>query len=248
MSEPSPEAAGYFFHDGPLAPGRLALSPDESHHLGRARRVRAGQKVYVIDGQGTRARARVDCLASRQAELEVVAVERVEPALRVHLVLGFAVAKPAHAEQLITQCTELGVAVLVPMLTERTVARPGATSRQKTGRWRRHAIEAAKQSRQAYVPTIEPVRPFAELVGDASLPAVRLLAHPDVSLSLTRFAGDHDRPESVIVCIGPEGGFTDDEVALARGTGFLPVRLGPTILRIETAATAACAQIAGTWG
>lgn len=238
----------HFYHDGPIHPGRLVLAADESHHLVRVRRVRAGQDVFVIDGRGTRARARVDAVESGRAVLDVTDVCQVPPALRVGVELAFAVAKPAHAEQLITQCTELGVAVLIPMLTQRTVVRPSAASRQKTARWQRHAIEAAKQSGQAHVPRIDPVVPFDKLVHDPALPRVVLLAHPNEPVSLNAFTHTHDRPDRVLICIGPEGGFTDDELALSRQCAFHPVCLTSTILRIETAAVAAVAQIAAVWG
>ena len=248
MSQGNPAAGAHFLHEGPLRPGRVVLSPDESHHLARVRRVHPGQQVVLIDGQGTRATARLVAVQSGRAELDVLAVEQVEPAVGVRVTLAFAVAKGAHAEQLITQCTELGVAVLVPMCTERTVVRPDGASRQKTARWHRHAIEAAKQSGQAHVPRLDPVTPFDRLVRAADLPAVRLIAHPDACASLVEFAGQHAPPDRVLVCIGPEGGFTDQEVSLACECAFAPVRLGRTILRVETAAVAACAQIAGVWG
>lgn len=154
--------------------------------------------------------------------------------------LAVAMPKGQRAGYLIEKCTELGVAAIWPLLAERSVARPGSDSHRK---WCRRAVEAAKQSQRAWVPTIAPPQSFGDTVARVGNFEDACLADTTKSaMSFRAFLATQS--SSVLVWIGPEGGWTSTERAQAMEAGAVPIRLGPTILRAETAAVAACAAVA----
>jgi len=174
--------------------------------------------------------------------VEVSTVEERPFQLRRRLTLAVAAPKAHRQSYLIEKCTELGVVGIWPILSERSVSRPNAPVLEK---WRRRAVEAAKQCEQSWVPNIELVQTFDRAVNRCGEFDAACLSHPDVSVgSFQKFLVDQLAGSGVLVFIGPEGGWTDHELHLARSAGVKPVTLGPHILRTETAAVAACAAVA----
>jgi len=220
------------------APARAELPPAEAHHALHVLRLRAGAAVELFDGCGRRAEGRIADAARHRV---IVAVERAwtEPmpaGPRVHL--AFAVPKGSRADWLIEKATELGVASLKPTVFERSVAGKEPLSAAKRERWTNHCVAAAKQARLNRLPAIEDVAPLGEvlaraagaliLVGDAAPEAVPVLE----ALARRR------KGEDVLIVVGPEGGLVEAERATLRAGGAVAVRLGRSVLRIETAAVA----------
>lgn len=202
------------------------LEADDGHHLQRAMRLRDGEEVTVSDGAGRWRRCRF--LGGRTARLEavgpVLTAARPSPAIAV----GLAPAKGERTAWAVQKLTELGVDVIVPMATARSVVRwEGDRALAHVERLRKVAREAAMQSRRAWLPVVEAVAAFDEV---ASRPGAVLAAPGGGPLSL-------DRP---LVLVGPEGGWDDAEL----GWGLPRLGLGPLVLRTETAAVAAGAVLA----
>jgi 16S rRNA (uracil1498-N3)-methyltransferase len=220
-----------FFHPGPFSPGLIRLSEEESRHLARVRRIGEGEVVEVFDGEGNGWKARVEQVAKDHVRLE-----RLEPMedrrAPCELTLATALPKGERLDWLIEKGTELGVARVVPLQTERSVVDPRSS---KLDRLRRLVIEASKQCGRNRLMRIEAPRTWASLVEDAEFDgSTRLLCHVDSEVSPSWSAihpGDR-----VVLAVGPEGGFSPSEVAAGRAKGWQVVGLGPTILRIETAA------------
>ncbi len=225
-----------FYCPGPWRGGRAVLDGDEAHHLARVRRVGPGGRVVVFDGLGLSASAEVVAVDRGRVDLAIVGIEPATD-LGGSLVLATAVPKGDRFQWLVEKATELGVTRLVPIRSERSVVDPRPT---KLDRLRRAVIEASKQSGRSRLMEIAEPTTWADWLASGSLGAAsRLLAHPGggpVGPGLDLAAG-------VAVAIGPEGGFTEAEVAAALSSGYRPVGLGPTILRIETAAVASCAAV-----
>lgn len=193
------------------------LDEGDRHHLERVLRLAPGDVVTVADGHGAWRPCRFG------VGLEPLAEIVVDPMPLPTVTIAFAVVKGDRPEWTVQKLTELGVDVLVPMLTERSVVRWTAERAERhLGRLRRVAREAAMQSRRSRLPRIEAVASFADVV---SRPGA-LLAAP---------GGRAPARGDAVVLIGPEGGWTDAELASAPDT----VGLGPTVLRAETAAVAA---------
>lgn len=215
--------------------GRLALEGDEARHLAKVRRVGVGETVVLFDGQGFATRAEVVLVGNRRVELDAVGPPLPDRAADVRLTLATAVPKGDRFDWLVEKATEIGVDRLVPLITERSVVDPRAA---KLDRLRRTVLEASKQcGRNRLMAIAEPVA----LDACNGPPAQRLMAHPE---GLPQ--RDWPTVESgadVWLAVGPEGGFSDGETERAVGAGWTLVGLGPTLLRIETAAVVAAARV-----
>jgi 16S rRNA (uracil1498-N3)-methyltransferase len=136
----------------------------------------------------------------------------------------------------VEKAAEIGVVRIVPLLTERTIPRHA-----KTERWQKLCVAAMKQSRRCVLPEVRQPQPFREFISSCGGGALKLIPHEQAEIPLTPSRISGDGP--AVVCIGPEGGFSDEEVAMAQEAGFQPVSLGARRLRTETAALVACAIV-----
>jgi len=222
------------------APGaeRLTLVGDEAVHLGRVRRVRAGAFVEVFDGLGYATRAEVLEVTKSRVELRRVGDPLPDRAPALRLTLATAVPKGERFDWLVEKATELGVDRIIPLVTERSVVDPKPG---KVERGRRVVIEAAKQSGRNRLLSIEPTAAWADLLRSGQGAESRYVAQPD-GRSFDRWPAPGPR-QTAVVAVGPEGGFTDDEVEAARAAGWTTLGLGATLLRIETAGLAACTRL-----
>jgi 16S rRNA (uracil1498-N3)-methyltransferase len=218
--------------------GRALLDGDEARHLTRVCRIEVGGRVGLFDGTGMRASAEVVRVDRDRVELVVVESGPGDRDLEGMLVLAAAVPKGDRFDWLVEKATEIGVARLVPILAERSVVDPSAA---KLDRLRRRVIEACKQSGRSRLMEVgEPVG-WSDWLERGLIPRARLVADPGGGPLC-----EGPRPDleaGVAVAVGPEGGFTSAEIVAASRAGFRAVALGPTILRVETAALAACAAI-----
>ena len=152
-------------------------------------------------------------------------------------------------DRLVRQVTELGIYALIPLLVERSVPKPEPERwAEKEQRWESIARESLKQCGRSQIPRIGPAAPFEEVVGTSQAYDLRILFHHGNSELTRPDASDARNMRQVLALIGPEGGFTSDEVKLARKQGFVRVSLGPRILKADTAAVAACSILQYAFG
>lgn len=230
------------FCPDPPVEGRLVLEGDEARHLSRVRRIGVGEVVEVFDGKGFGARARVSSAGKNRVDLTLLGEPIADRMAPCRLTLATAVPKRERFDWLIEKATELGVARLVPLITERSVVDPRIA---KLDRLRRLIVEAAKQCGRNRLMELDAPTPWSALAR-ASADETRLLAHPGgVSASGWR---PIRLGAPITLAIGPEGGFTEPEVALAVELGWQAVGLGATLLRIETAGLAGSAAILALCG
>lgn len=221
-----------------------SLTGDEARHLARVLRAKVGDTVRVFDGSGTEWPARIDAIGRDRVDLAVgapiVPVEKNGPLLTIAVALP----KGDRQKWMVEKLTELGAARLVPLVTARGVAEatPSAIERLK-----RSVIEACKQCGRSTLLEIGEPMPLPACVAEKPAGSLGLVADPDgipigdvISPSLSR-----DR-FGVLAVVGPEGGFTDEELAAAVAAGFTAVSLGPHVLRVETAAIAIASVVAAT--
>jgi len=245
--KPGPPSALRRFYAPPerFASGRVALDPGESRHLARVLRLPVGAAVEVADGQGKVFLARVHSLG-REAVLQVA--QELPPAGEspLALTLGLGLAKGDTLDLVVRQAVELGVAEIIPFVSERS--EPAAPEREarRLARWQKLARESLKSCRRMQLPLIQGVTDFAQVLEGPE--EVKLIFWEEAKGGgLAEFMGRR-RPSSARVLIGPEGGFTSQEVAQARAAGFAVASLGPRRLRVETAALAALALLQSAWG
>ncbi len=227
-----------FYVNCPLAPGRVTVEGPEAHHLAGVSRLRPGDPVCLFNGDGREYPATVVACARKSVDLDVTGVESPRRELAFRVELAAPLPKGDRGQFLLEKLTELGVASFVPLRSARSIIHPGETRLEKL---ERYIIEASKQCGRNVLMQIAPVTDWTVYCRQASLPPVRILAHP-------RFSGDPkleaaSTAQDCALAVGPEGGFTEEEVKTAQDEGWRFITLGPRILRIETAAVALAACI-----
>lgn len=215
----------------------LELEGEEAHHALHVLRLRAGAEVELFDGQGGAGRFAVE--SAGKATLSLRLLRRVDDArdALAPVTLAFAPPRPKRSLALVEKATELGITRFVPLVTRRT--RAGIPDRG-LDKLRRRALEASKQCGRNRLPTFSTTLTLDQLVA-RELPGQGLALLPDTrdARPLREALRARATPVgSILFAVGPEGGFEDDERALLRASGFEPVILGRTILRVETAALA----------
>ncbi|MCK6544399.1 16S rRNA (uracil(1498)-N(3))-methyltransferase [Myxococcota bacterium] len=228
--------------EGALAEGVSTLDPDVAVHVRDVLRLGAGDALLLRDGAGHEADATIEGVSKRVVSVRVGGVRVIDdPSSRVALTLVQAVGKGDKMDSVVRQASELGARVIVPVVTARAVARQEG----RVDRWRGIAHDATRVSGRALRPRIEPVARFEDVLArPRSALALCLAGGAPRSLAAELDArASSDRPATIEVLIGPEGGLTDPEIAAAIGAGFSAVHLGPHTLRTETAGPAVLAIV-----
>ncbi|MDD5309777.1 MAG: RsmE family RNA methyltransferase [Deltaproteobacteria bacterium] len=217
-------------------PGEAVVTGDELHYLRRVRRLEPGDPVEVRDLRGRLFSARVVLLGKERA---VLALEAEAPAAREAAQVNVIIAVPKRhlLDDVVRQLSEIGVARLAPVVSERSVARPG---KERAPRWRRIAAESVRQCGRARPMAVDDVRPFADVLRELAGKGTRLVLHErETSTGLSAALGKGPVSPPLTLAVGPEGGFSPDEILLSADLGFAPMGLGPSVLRVETAAVVA---------
>jgi 16S rRNA (uracil1498-N3)-methyltransferase len=226
-----------FYCPEPPQDGRYRLRGDEARHLGRVSRHVPGDLVELFDGKGFATIARIVDIAGDEVDLVAEGPPIAESPRPTLLTLATAIPKGERFDWLVEKATELGVERIIPLVTERSVVDPRIS---KIERMRRAIIEASKQSRRNRLMSLDPTVTWLDLVRSAQA-ATRLVALPD-GLPPGRWPL-LEGSQSIILAIGPEGGFSPSEEELARANGWHPIRLNSNVLRVETAGIAGAAAI-----
>ena len=236
-------------------PSRAALTGEQAAHLARVLRARPGQ-VFDIVANGFLHRAEITTVSDSEVRFTLHEELEADAALPIHLLL--AVFKFDHFEWAVEKATELGVARITPILAHRTEKHLALAAPKRAERWRRIALESAQQSRRTDIPEIADPAPLASAIAAEAAPFRILLSETEQSLTLAEALNTHIPLTSQLhhdgfdvnhqpaalrldLAIGPEGGWTPEEMALFTTHHWTAVTLGPRILRAETAAIAAIA-------
>jgi 16S rRNA (uracil1498-N3)-methyltransferase len=221
-----------FYINCPLEPGIASLAGEEARHLAAVCRLRVGDPLFLFNGDGREYAARVHHIASGRVELEVDAGREVNRELGFALTVACPPPKGDRVQFLVEKLTELGVTRYVPLSTQRRQPHPRELRPDKL---RRQVIEASKQCGRNILMEIDALASWEDFCRRGNLAGLKMLAHPGGSPLANLQPGLHVARE-IAIAIGPEGGFSDEEIAMARNPGWQLVDLGPRILRVETAA------------
>ena len=222
----------FFVEPGQLGPQRRVTLTAIAHQVHAVGGLRAGDRITLLEGDGLEYPAEIVALTPRHLELAVGEPVPCATEPRRRLTLYQCALKGEKMEWVLQKATELGVARVVPVCSSRTIVRPVAAIDRKSERWRAILREAAEQSGRARMPELAP----ALLLADALQSASGLRLFPWESAPATGSGALEGTEVSLLV--GPEGGFSADEAALAVAEGWRVISLGPRILRAETAALA----------
>jgi 16S rRNA (uracil1498-N3)-methyltransferase len=221
----------------------IAITGDEAKHITRVLRKQAGDPVWIVDGAGKAYESVIRLIAADAVECEVI-YEHFhwrEPDIDVTLAVA-QLKNPSRMDWLIEKGTELGVRTFIPVQTGRTIARS-----LKEERWNNIAVAAMKQSGRCILPKIYPPMNFTEVVQNSSGYDLNLIPYErtDHNLFISEALKHRKPPRTVLILIGPEGGFTEEEILQAEAASFIQVSLGRRRFRTETAAVMAAGWVIG---
>ena len=234
--------------DHDLRPGREVLLPDQAgEHVARVLRLERGAPLILFNGDGYEFDAALASLAKHAVTAEVGQKRVVERESPLPLTLAQAIARGERMDWVLQKATELGIARIVPIITERTEVKLDAErAERRMAHWRGVIASACEQCGRTHLPDLEAPQAmdrWLATLGDA--PATRLALLPEGDATLRQFP---QMDNGAILAVGPEGGFTANDVALLTQAGFHGLRLGPRILRTETAGLAALAALQAMFG
>ncbi|MCY1290602.1 Ribosomal RNA small subunit methyltransferase E [compost metagenome] len=232
-----------FFIDAPLSLGQHDLPETQAHYIGRVLRHAAGDAVQLFDGSGQEFLGELLEVSKKtvRVDLREQFAGLAESPLRIHL--GQGLSRGERMDWAVQKATELGATEITPIVSERCEVRlKDERADKRLAHWRQVAISACEQCGRSVLPLIHPPLALADWLETAEAD-LKLVLHP-VAAPLA----SHARPASLAFLIGPEGGLADAEVEQARGAGFHPARLGPRVLRTETAPVVALSVAQQLWG
>jgi 16S rRNA (uracil1498-N3)-methyltransferase len=225
-----------------LTPSRVTLSGDIARQIKTVLRLKPGAEIVVLDNSGLEWQVKLTRLDRAVVEGDIVGQQPARGEPRLSLTLYQGTLKGQKFEWVLQKGTELGVSRFAPVICWRSVVAEAAALAKKRERWQQIIREAAEQSRRGRLPHLEPALSLAEAVQQAGSALILMpweeATGPSLKEILTK-----TKASAIAVFIGPEGGFTADEAALVRQAGGQVVKLGPRILRAETAGLAVCAAI-----
>lgn len=210
---------------------------NEIHHIIKVLRFKVSDKILIFDGENNEYSSRIIEVRPNKIVLKILARNSAPVSKKLKTCIACALAKSKTFSYIVEKLTEIGTDTIIPLVTERTISNIDKSGREtKISRWKKIALNAAKQSRRLSLPVIGQVTDFEEALRHINEYELRLIASvlPDCEgiakvLGVNKFT-------SVIVFIGPEGDFTSQEIAKAKALGCIPVNLGSTILKVDTAA------------
>jgi 16S rRNA (uracil1498-N3)-methyltransferase len=235
-----------------LSGGTLELARETASHLVKVLRARGGDELILFDGRGGEFSATIDAVRGPRVTVAVGASRAVnrESPLRIRLIQ--CVPRGDRMDFVVQKATELGVAGIVPVLSQRSVVRLDAgQAASKLLHWRAVAVSACEQCGRNRLPQVQSAQPLLNFLGALTPPTagnLRLVLEPEVDAAAAATRAAEAQVESVEFAIGPEGGFTPEELEAFRLSGFTPVGLGPRVLRTETAAIAALVMLQARFG
>jgi 16S rRNA (uracil1498-N3)-methyltransferase len=232
-----------FFIDAPLSLGEHELPEAQAHYIGRVLRMAEGDALQVFDGSGSEFRGTLLEVGKKRVRvnLDEQLAGQTESPLKIHL--GQGLSRGERMDWAIQKATELGVTEITPIISERCEVRlKDERAEKRQMHWQQIASSACEQCGRSVVPVIHPPLALADWLKQTQAD-LKLVLHP-VAAPLT----SHDKPATLAFLIGPEGGLNDAEVEHAQNAGFHAARLGPRVLRTETAPIVALSVAQQLWG
>jgi 16S rRNA (uracil1498-N3)-methyltransferase len=224
-----------------ICEGRITIEGQELIHAAQVMRRRKGDVVTVMDGASKEYTARIVSIDDRKCIAEILDERAADTEVPVHITLCQAMIKPARFEVVLEKATELGASSIVPIISEYCSHREKELSSSRRARWCAILKSAACQSGRAVVPDLREPMTFASAIESFSGSKILLFSPSHDSVTVAKGLEDVRLAGSCSLFLGPEGGFSPDEIALARSRGIPLISLGKRILRAETAAIAALA-------
>jgi 16S rRNA (uracil1498-N3)-methyltransferase len=233
-----PRPPRFFISPNDVVGPIITVSGEDVRHIATVLRMKTGDELLLCDGQGTEYAVKIAQMDRSMIRTEIVNQAKKEIRLP-RVTLGQGLPKSDKMDVIVQKATELGVAEIVPLVTERTIVKIKDEEKRIT-RWQKIAREAAMQSNRPDIPSLRHIVSYTDFLRtpNSELQTLRILPWEEGTKPIKSVLRERQNVKSIIVLIGPEGGFSKAEAELAKDKGFHLVSLGPNILRTETAAIA----------
>jgi 16S rRNA (uracil1498-N3)-methyltransferase len=224
----------FYVHPDDVRGDEIRFREEETKHLGQVMRKKKYQHIWVVDGQGKAYEVQLMQIGKKEATGKIIHTRRRFGEPMTEVTLAQSILKGDHFDDLVEKTTEIGVWRIIPMITDNTIPSAGP---QKLARWRRIAVAAMKQSGRSILPEITGPAYFQQILETKTHYQQCWIAHSGSSSVRPHFAENttNERIKTVLLLVGPEGGFSDAEIESAKQQGIRQITLGPRRLRAETA-------------
>lgn len=221
------------------AASEVWLEGKEAHHILHVKRAKPGDKITLFNGKGLEYLANIIEISHNKLKVLIEQSRSINREADVEITIAFSAPKGKLAALLIQKCTELGVKALIPIHCKRSIVDIRNKAAEKTEKWNKIVVEASKQCKRNFLTKIENVISFSSILKTLHDYDLSLIACTEVNTgSMKGVLDEHPLAKKIICLIGPEGGFTNDEIEIAEKSGCIPVSIGNSTLRVETAAIA----------
>ncbi|MBC2717751.1 MAG: 16S rRNA (uracil(1498)-N(3))-methyltransferase [Desulfobacteraceae bacterium] len=240
----------FFIEHSEIMKDSPVIDGQDAHHIAKVFRLKPEDHILLIDGSGMEYEAEIIELSKNQVNVSIIKKFSSDTESPVQIMVGQGYLKDKKMDMLIRHLTEIGIAKWMPVISEYSVPQPDSKRiDSRTQRWEIIAKEAVKQCRRTRVPEIVPPVPFQEAVKESISIDLKIIFYENETVSLAKtIIPLNQKPVRIFVLLGPEGGFSNKEVELAKSNGFIIASLGPRILRAETASISACTLIQHLFG
>lgn len=235
----------FFIDESSISGQSVVIKGDNYNHLTRSRRIRKGEVLFLRTEKGTSLEVKVVKIGDDEIEASIVKRYEYDTG-SFDLILCVSLLKGNSFESVLQKSVEVGVSKIIPVVTERTIPDIKNKVDSKFMRWEKIIFEAAKQSMAPHVPSLLNPVSYGELV-KSDFNGERILAEPSAEIQFRNYSRDRSKPSGAMVLIGPEGGFSNDELSSASGAGWELVGFGKNHFRAETAAVVIPAIILNEW-
>ncbi len=213
---------------------------EDAHHISKVLRLKTGDKIELLDGENNRYQAKIERVNKGEIICQIIKTEKIQSHPKIKITLAQCLPKHTKMDLIIQKATELGVHEIIPVASERSIAKA-----DKQVRWQKIAKQASQQSGRSYVPNIQALMSFDEIIKlsykfDLGLIPWELEQEKSLKAVIANLVL---APRNILVIIGPEGGFSHKEAAAAKNSNIIAVSLGKNILRTETAGLAILAML-----
>lgn len=217
---------------------------EDIKHITRVLRLKENDEVEISDGEKYEYIGKIKQILDNTIELEIIKKELFQREPKLKISLYQSIPKQSKMEYIIQKCVELGVSDIVPVFTHRTVVQDKGNFHKKVERWQKIALEAAKQSKRGIVPQVKNTISFKEMLREIKEhDRILFLYEGEKNTTIKQILRNQSNGQNIAIIVGPEGGFTTEEVEQACDNGADSVSLGKTILRTETAGAACVAVV-----
>lgn len=218
----------------------ILISGNQAHHIKNVLRIKDNETVIITNGKGFDFTGEITYINKKEILFKIESADKGTKDSDIEIDIAFSLLKGKKNDELIKPLTETGINKILPFISQRTVSAPPKNKQvNKVERWQEIAKESIKQCERSVIPHIEDIAEFFEILNISRNYDLKILFYERSSIPLKNINNKYNNPKKILIMLGPEGGFTEDEVNMCEKYGFEQISLGPRILRAQTACVCA---------